>query len=179
MSSMLTLSCLPLALTPFYSPSKIASNGFWTSAETKLVSSFGYSYPELANLSSNDPRAELLAVISNLYGKEVAETQAAKVAALRANSTISPVLDAAATVASEAVASDSADSKVAPAAEAVAEISSNAAAFPHPTWWETRNPMIVLGKKGVFFGGGETCDDMAGLTATSRRRPCCSILCCN
>ncbi|KAK9895306.1 Di-copper centre-containing protein [Cystobasidium minutum MCA 4210] len=132
-------------LTPFYSPSKIASNGFWTSAETKLVSSFGYSYPELANLSSNDPRAELLAVISNLYGKEVAETQAAKVAALRANSTISPVLDAAATVASEAVASDSADSKVAPAAEAVAEISSNAAAFPHPTWWETRNPMIVLG----------------------------------
>lgn len=71
------------ALTPFYDSADTES--YWASSAIKSTSTFGYTYPELANLSSPNPRAELLNVITNLYGGRVVRNFAKEAAVLNRN----------------------------------------------------------------------------------------------
>lgn len=55
---------------------------FWNSTQSELTSTFGYSYPELANLATANPQAEMQAIVLELYGSEAMKNRAAKVAKL-------------------------------------------------------------------------------------------------
>lgn len=71
------------ALTPFYDSADTES--YWASSSIKSTSTFGYTYPELASLTSPNPRAELLNVITNLYGGRVVRNFAKEAAVLNRN----------------------------------------------------------------------------------------------
>lgn len=145
------------ALTPFYSPDKVQSNGFWTSAEIKSVNTFGYSYPELAALKTNNPRAEMLEVVTNLYGQEQERVQAVKIAALRASEAAPPVLNLAASVSAETVTAAAPTEVTATAPVDAPTDAAGATAQVPLQWWDIA--MTTFGGKqyasrdnGVFTG---------------------------